>query len=50
MSEKYIPAFGEGLAGEVQGLEEGGDGHAGLVGLLERIAVAYGQGTDLLGT
>jgi hypothetical protein len=36
---------GEGLAGEVEGVEDGDD-HPDLVGLLDRIALAYGQGTD----
>ena len=37
---------GEGLIGEVEGVEKR-DGHTDLVGLLDRPAVAYGEGTDL---
>ena len=36
---------GEGLAGDVEGVEDG-DGHPALVGLFDRIALAYGEGTD----
>jgi hypothetical protein len=36
---------GEGLAGDVEGVEDGND-HPDLVGLFDRITLAYGKGTD----
>jgi hypothetical protein len=36
---------GEGLAGDVEGFEDGDD-HPDLVGLFDLVTLAYGQGAD----